>query len=321
MILSASRRTDIPAYYSDWFLNRIKKGFLYVRNPVNPRQISRINITPDVTDCIVFWTKNPAPMFTGLDELKDYIYYFQFTLTGYGKDMETNIPDKEKIMIPVFLKLSEKVGKERVIWRYDPIIFTPKYNTSFHLQTFEKYCGYLSGYTDKCVISFVDMYAKIKKNLERFEYEELSNARFAKFAAQLADIAHAHNIELSSCAEAIDLEACGISHNSCIDKTLIEKLTGYELTAAKDKSQRPECGCMESIDVGTYDTCPNGCIYCYANASPAAVGDRRALYDAASPLLCSPPPGPLDKITERKVKSLKGASITHTKQMSLFDMY
>ena len=123
MILSVSRRTDIPNYYSEWFYNRIKEGFLYVRNPMNAHQISEIKITPDVVDCIVFWTKNPLPMIKRLDEIKDYNYYFQFTLTGYGNDVEINLPNKKTKMIPVFQELSEKIGKQKVIWRYDPIFF------------------------------------------------------------------------------------------------------------------------------------------------------------------------------------------------------
>ena len=122
MILSVSRRTDIPNYYSDWFTNRIKEGFLYVRNPINPHQISKIDLFPDVIDCIVFWTKNPENMIAKLNDLRDYAYYFQFTLTGYGKDIEPNLPDKRKELIPTFQKLSEKIGKEKVIWRYDPIL-------------------------------------------------------------------------------------------------------------------------------------------------------------------------------------------------------
>ena len=124
MILSVSRRTDIPNYYSEWFYNRIKEGFLYVRNPMNAHQISEIKITPDVVDCIVFWTKNPLPMMKRLNEIKDYNYYFQFTLTGYGNDVEVNLPNKKTKMIPVFQELSEKIGKQKVIWRYDPIFFS-----------------------------------------------------------------------------------------------------------------------------------------------------------------------------------------------------
>ena len=137
MILSVSRRTDIPNYYSEWFFNRIKEGFVYVRNPMNAHHVSKIDITPEVVDCIVFWTKNPEPMLRRLDELSPYDYYFQFTLTGYGKDIECGVPQKKDRMIPVFQELSQKTGRQRVIWRYDPIIFTKKYTPEYHLKAFE----------------------------------------------------------------------------------------------------------------------------------------------------------------------------------------
>lgn len=163
MILSASRRTDIPNYYSEWFYNRIKKGYLYVRNPMNAHQISKIILSPEVVDCIVFWTKNPEPMFARLDELDAYKYYFQFTLTGFGNDIECNVPHKKEKMIPIFQKLADKIGREKVIWRYDPIIFSDKYTPEYHLKAFKQIAKELNGYTSICVISFVDIYAKNKK--------------------------------------------------------------------------------------------------------------------------------------------------------------
>ena len=163
MIISASRRTDIPAFYSEWFLNRIKEGFLYVRNPMNAHQISKIDLSRDVVDCIVFWTKNPIPMLPHLDELKDYPYYIQFTLTGYGKDVEAHLPDKKRELIPAFQELSRKIGPERVIWRYDPIAFSEKYTAEYHLRAFTQISEALKGSTHKCVISFVDTYHKNKK--------------------------------------------------------------------------------------------------------------------------------------------------------------
>lgn len=156
MILSASRRTDIPNYYSEWFYNRIKEGFVYVKNPMNTHQISRIDLSPDIVDCIVFWTKNPEPMMDRLDELSAYKYCFQFTLTGYGKDIESGVPHKKEKMIPIFQRLSDKIGSDKVILRYDPIIFTKKYTPEYHLKAFEQITGALRGYTDKCVISFVE---------------------------------------------------------------------------------------------------------------------------------------------------------------------
>lgn len=320
MILSASRRTDIPTYYSEWFFNRIREGFLYVRNPMSIHQISRIDLSPELVDCIVFWTKNPRPMLSRLDELKNYTYYFQFTLTGYGKDLEAGLPDKEKVMIPVFQELSSKIGKEKVIWRYDPIVFSENYPMDYHLRTFEKYSALLNGYTEKCVISFVDIYAKNKKNMESSGSKEISPQELQDFAKQIADMAHANGMVMATCAEVVDLEACGIEHNHCIDKDLIERLTGYRIKAGKDKVQRAECGCIESVEIGTYNTCRNGCKYCYANYSPAAVDVNCALYDPASPLLCSEPVSIRDKVTERKVSSLKTEPVNAPKQMSFFDL-
>lgn len=312
MILSVSRRTDIPTYYSEWFFQRIKEGFLYVRNPMNSHQISRINITPELVDCIVFWTKNPAPMLHRLEELAAYNYYFQFTLTGYGKDMECNIPHKKEKMIPVFQELSKKIGSHKVIWRYDPIIFTDTYTPAYHLRAMEQIAASLKGYTQKCVISFVDMYAKNKKNMDLLHAYELSTNELRQFAAQISDIAKNNDMVISSCAEHIDLDACGIQHNCCIDKELIEEIIGCRLKGEKDKNQRPECGCMESVEVGTYNTCKNGCRYCYANYSEESVKKNSETYDPMSPLLCGVVEE-TDKITERKLKSLRQP------QLSIFD--
>lgn len=304
MILSVSRRTDIPNYYSDWFFNRIKEGVAYVRNPMSPHQVSRIDLSPEIVDCIVFWTKNPEPMIERLDELAAYHYYFQFTLTGYGKDVERNVPHKKEKMIPVFQTLSEKIGREKVIWRYDPIMFTQKYTPEYHLKAFEQIATALNGYTQKCVISFVDIYAKNQKNMELLGAYELDEAALVEFAKRLSAIAKENGMTIGSCAERIDLDKCGIAHNCCIDKELIESIIGYKLKAGKDKNQRKECGCIESVEIGTYHTCKNGCKYCYANDSEERVIKNWSRYDVNSPILC----GTLDesdKISERKVKSLR----------------
>lgn len=309
MILSVSRRTDIPNYYSEWFFNRIKEGFVYVRNPMNAHQISKIDISPEVVDCIVFWTKNPKAMLDRLDELKAYNYYFQFTLTGYGKDMESNLPHKKDVMIPVFQELSQKIGRNKVIWRYDPIIFTEKYTVDYHLKAFEQIACALKGYTEKCVISFVDVYAKNMKNMEALNACQIEKEELMDFATRLANIAKENDMVIGSCAESIDLGKCGIEHNCCIDKGLIESIIGCQLKVSKDKNQRGECGCMESVEIGTYNTCKNGCKYCYANYSEESVIKNCANYDPLSPILC----GRLDeedKITERKVKSLKEAQLS-----------
>ncbi len=304
MILSVSRRTDIPNYYSEWFLNRIKEGYLYVRNPVNVHQISKIVLSPEVVDCIVFWTKNPQPLLSRLDELAAYPFYFQFTLTGFGNDIECHVPHKKKCMIPIFQELSRKIGAERVIWRYDPIIFTDKYTPAYHLKAFEQIARELRGYTSKCVISFVDIYAKNQKNMNALHSFFLPENELIAFSKELAFIANANDIKVTTCAESVDLSSCGIEHNCCIDKELIEQIIGYNIQVDKDKNQRKECGCMESVDVGTYNTCKNGCRYCYANNRQEIVFQNCKQYDADSPILC----GSLtenDKITERTVKSLK----------------
>lgn len=308
MILSVSRRTDIPNYYSDWFYERIKQGFVCVRNPMNPHQVSRIALSPELVDCIVFWTKNPEPMMERLSELYGYHYYFQFTLTGYGRDIEPGVPDKKEKMLSVFRRLSEQIGMERVVWRYDPILFTGRYSAEYHIKAFSQIAEALSGYTKRCVISLVDTYAKNRKGMERIGAYKLPEAEWRTVAANLAEIAHQNGMDIAACAEQMDLSDCGIGHSSCIDKNLIEEIIGCPIQAKKDANQRNECGCIESIDIGTYHTCRNGCLYCYANQSDARVEKNAALYDIHSPILC----GSIleeDVITERHVTSLKTAQI------------
>ena len=313
MILSVSRRTDIPNYYSEWFYNRIKEGFLYVRNPMNFHQISEIKITPNVVDCIVFWTKNPLPMMERLNELKEYNYYFQFTLTGYGKVVEANLPNKKETVIPVFQDLSKKIGKEKVIWRYDPIFFSDRYTPEYHLKAFRSIAEALNGFANKCVISFVDIYPKNKKNMEGLSNYDLNDNDIRLFSKELSKIANENDIKIGSCAEKIDLSECGIVHNCCIDKELIEKIVGCKMRVGKDKNQRVECGCIESVEVGAYNTCKNGCVYCYANYSAKSVESNYLKYDPTSPLLC----GRIedgDKISLRKIGSLREI------QLSIFDI-
>ena len=304
MILSVSRRTDVPNYYSDWFMNRVKEGFLYVRNPMNAHQISRIDLSPDVVDCIVFWTKNPANLMEYLECLKDYAYYFQFTLTGYGKDIEPNLPNKREKLISTFQTLSGKIGKEKVIWRYDPILISGRYTMDYHLKAFEEIARSLTGYTEKVVISFIDLYAKIQRNMGELGIRQMTTDEMIRMAAQMVQIASTYNLVVESCAEQIDLSNVGVQHGSCIDKKLIEKLLGCKLISGKDKNQREACGCLESVEVGAYNTCLNGCKYCYANFNDEKVKANIKLYNPNFPLLCGNITSE-DKITDRKVKSLK----------------
>lgn len=304
MILSVSRRTDIPAFYSEWFFNRLKEGFLYVRNPMNAHQISQIDLSPELVDCIVFWTKNPGGMLGQLEELERYPCYFQFTLTGYGRDLEANLPDKRRVLIPCFQQLSRSVGKERVIWRYDPIALNERYTMDYHQRAFLAIADSLAGYTEKAVISFVDLYDKVRRNTKEQNLRDIADGEMVELAGRLVDIARQRGMAVESCAERIDLHSVGVEHGSCIDKGLIERLLGCPLKCGKDKNQRPECGCVESIDVGAYNTCRHGCRYCYANFNRTLVSQSAALYDPHSPLLCGTV-GPEDKINRRAVKSLR----------------
>ena len=309
MILSVSRRTDVPNYYSDWFINKIKEGFLYVRNPMNAHQVSRIDLSPDVVDCIVFWTKNPKKMIDKLEYLRDYVYYFQFTLTGYGKDIEPYLPDKREELISTFKELSKKIGKEKVIWRYDPILISKRYTMDYHLKAFEEIAGNLADYTERVIISFVDLYAKTQRNTRGLHIQQMTKEDMIHLASEMVQIAKRYHLVMETCAEQINLQEVGIQHGSCIDKKLIEKILGCKLIGQKDKNQRAECGCLESVEVGTYNTCLNGCKYCYANFNDEKVKENVKLYNENAPLLC----GNItqdDKITDRKVKSLKDTQIS-----------
>lgn len=304
MIISASRRTDIPTYYSNWFFNRIMDGYVLVRNPMNTHQISKIPLTPDVVDGIVFWTKNPIPMLDQLDFLRDYMYYFQFTLNSYAQDVETHVPNKQKHIIPAFKKLSDMIGPDRVIWRYDPIFLSDTYTPEYHIRYFERIAKELSPYTRKCTISFIDFYRNTSKNVLGLSLRDFPEETQKNLAKELAAIAHSYGLRIDTCAEGIELREYGIEHARCIDDRLLSKLLDCPLDIGKDKSQRLECGCIESIDIGAYNTCRNGCKYCYANYSEKTVCSNFAKHIPDSPLLFGEV-GPDDKITERKVISCK----------------
>ncbi len=286
MIISASRRTDIPSFYADWFFNRIKAGYVFVQNPMNPHQISKIDLSKDVVDCIVFWTKNPIPMIDRLDEIKDYHYYFHFTLNAYGKDIEENVPNKNDFIIPSFIKLSNKIGKEKVIWRYDPIFFNDKYTFDYHIKYFEILAKKLSNYTEKCVISFVDYYKNTKNNAKKLNITDISYNEKINLLKEFSKIAKKYNLILETCAEDVELLNLDINPSKCIDKDLLEKITGYNLDVKKDKNQRLSCGCVLSIDIGVYNTCNNSCLYCYANFNKTLVENNLLKYNKNSPLLC-----------------------------------
>jgi DNA repair photolyase len=233
---------------------------------MNIRRISAINLAPELVDCIVFWSKNPKPMIDKIQLLKDYKYYFQFTLNPYETDVEAGLPPKPEI-IETFKKLSDIIGPQKVIWRYDPILINSKYNTVYHIDKFEKLANVLKGYTEKVTFSFIDFYKKTAENIKSLEIAEISTEEKTLIAEKFSEIAKNNNLSIDTCAEDIDLSEYGITHARCIDDRLISKITGHNLLVEKDKNQRPECGCVKSIDIGEYNSCSNGCVYCYANYS------------------------------------------------------
>ena len=305
MILSVSRRTDIPSFYSEWFMHRIKEGYVYIRNPMNAKQISRANIKPDVVDCIVFWSKNPAPMLKYLDELDrmGYRYYFQFTLTPYDTSIEQNLPAKAEIE-DIFIKLSARLGKERVVWRYDPILLNGEWTIDRH-ESFRSMAHRLAEFTDEFIISFIDPYKKTVRQMGEKLDRRITTQEMTEIAQRLAEVGRETGLAINTCAEAIDLDVFGIGHASCIDRKRIEKIIGCCLNEnVKKDSQRPHCGCIECIDIGAYSTCKNGCLYCYANFSREMIERNCSLHNPKSALLVGDS-NLVEKVAERKVTSLK----------------
>ncbi len=266
-------------------MNRIRAGQLLTRNPVNHSQIYRVALSPDTVDCIVFWTKDPQNLMPYLDELdtRGYKYYFQFTLTPYGRDIEPGLRPKEDI-IETFISLSERIGSLRTVWRYDPVILTDAIGIDYHREHFARLCDRLAGakkYTDTVVISFVDVYPKIKSDAIR----ELEPEEMCKLAEIISKTAHEHGLRVKSCCEELDLSEYGVSHGACISASRIEKICGCTLNIPPEKNQRPRCGCRKSIDIGAYNTCVNGCVYCYATGLMSTATARNRSHDPEGELL------------------------------------
>jgi len=252
IIISASRSTDIPAFYSDWLMQRIKEGYVKWKNPFNGVPLY---VSFNKTRLIIFWTKNPKPMLNHFNFLDERIknYYFQFTLNDYDNEkLEPNVPNVQS-RIETFQKLSERIGKSKVIWRFDPLILTDKIGVSELLKKVENIGNQLKNHTEKMVFSFADikLYKKVQNNLRKnnINYQEFNDSRMNDFATGLQQLNKTWKFEIGTCAEKIALEKYGIIHNKCIDDDLIIKLFRH------DK------------DIGEYNTCPHLCEYCYANTS------------------------------------------------------
>lgn len=282
MIINTGQRTDIPAFYADWFANRLKEGFVCVRNPYDPKQVSRYRLDPEVVDVIGFCTKNPAPMFPYMDLLKEYGQYWFVTITGYGRDIEPNVPDKHRLLDD-FRKLSCMVGIDSVGWRYDPVFISERYGADYHLKAFEQIAAALSGYTKTAVISFIDLYPKVRRNFP--EAREVPKEQRLKLGREFIRIASAYGMTVRPCAEGDELAAYGADCSGCMKISDYEKAIGRHLNAPKRKGARAECACYLSCDIGAYNTCKHLCRYCYANAEPSKVLAQSRLHDPRSPFL------------------------------------
>lgn len=261
-IISASRKTDIPCRHSDWFFERLNEGYIVIQNPDRNDEFYHVSLTPDLVDGIVFWTKNPIPMLDRLNELNDFAYYFQFTITGYDQKLEPNIPDKDTVIIPAFKKLAKLIGPERVIWRYDPIIISDDYNFEYHIERFSHLAESLEGYTEKCIVGFLATYDYVLSSLENIGIQEPNLEQKRKLVKALVEKAREHGIAIESCKLELDFADIGVGYARCVDDYLFEKILGKPLNM---DNQRLEAGCVSSVDIGTCNSCNNGCLYCFAN--------------------------------------------------------
>ena len=282
MIINTGQRTDIPAFYSEWFANRLKEGFVCVRNPYDQTQVTKYTLDPKVVDIISFCTKNPKPMFKYMDLLKDYRQYWFFTITPYGKDIEPNVPDKYELL-DSFKELSDMVGPDRICWRYDPILLLGHYNIDYHLRAFEKMSTALEGYTKAVVISFIDLYKKVKKNFP--EVSEISKEDRLLVGKRIIDIASSKNMIVRPCGEGDELSPYGADCSGCATIEIYEKAFDLELKAPRTKGARDLCSCYLSCDIGAYNSCMHFCRYCYANDDRSTILTNRQLHDPNSPFL------------------------------------
>ena len=276
MIIQTGMRTDIPAFYSEWLMNRIQEGFVLVRNPYNPTQVTKYSLSPEVVDLIAFCTKNPAPMLPFMEQLTPYGQYWFVTITPYGRDIEPNVPDTGTVM-DHFKILSDIVGVDSIGWRYDPILVDATHTVEWHISEFEKMAAVLHGYTETCVISFIDIYKKVERNFP--EAKAVSRRDRITIGKALIEIAAKYGMTVRPCAEGNDLAAYGADCSGCMTVATFEKALHNRLEIPKRKinQRNGACACVLGVDIGAYDTCGHLCKYCYANAdiSPEQVVHSR----------------------------------------------
>jgi len=282
-VISASRRTDIAAFYTPWFVNRVRAGWCEWRNPFGGR-VQRVSLRPEDVLAIVFWTRHAAPLLPHLEWLsgEGYRFYFLVTINGYPRPIETHTPPLERA-VDVFRRLSDAISPRLTHWRYDPIVLSDLTPVEYHLRRFEELSARLEGFTRRCYFSFVDYYGKTRRNLARLQPVQFRDPEpevKTGLTSQLADIAQARNITLYSCCEP-GLAGGRIEPAHCVDAGLIG-------AALKPAPTRPGCGCAASTDIGAYDTCAFGCRYCYATSSRETALGRMRAHDSSSPLLHEP---------------------------------
>lgn len=282
MLLNTGNRTDIPAYFSEWFFNRLKAGYVCARSPYNPNRITKFRLSPDVMDCIVFCTKNPAPMLPRLNELRGFRQFWFVTITPYGAEIEPNVPPKTEVL-ESFRQLANRVGAAKTAWRYDPVFINKRYTLAYHLETFARMAKQLSGHTTQCIISFIDLYEKTKRNFP--QARTVTPQERLKFGKEVVRICGQYGMELKTCCEGTELAAIGADCQGCLTQNVLERALGLRLALPKKQPARDGCTCLLENDIGAYNTCPHGCIYCYANYDRKTVIANLKLHNPLSPLL------------------------------------
>ena len=283
MIINTGGRTDTVQYYTEWLLNRFSEGYVLSRNPLFPNKVTRYELTPDKVDCVVFCSKDYRPILPRLHEITDrFNTYFHYTITAYGRDVEPGVPSIDE-SIDTLVELSGIVGGQRVAWRYDPVLLTDKYTVETHLETFESMAERLHPHIDRCIFSFVEMYRKLERNMP--EILPLGDEDKDELARGLGGIAKRLGMTIQTCGTNGDYTRYGILKSGCMTLDILGRANGMEFRDLKHRGMREGCHCIESRDIGAYDTCLNGCRYCYANTNPDKALENVLLHDPKSPLI------------------------------------
>lgn len=281
MILNVSGRTDIVAFYTEWFMNRYREGFLDVRNPFYKQQVSRIYM--EDVDAILFCTKNPMPIIPYLKEIEKPIL-FHVTLTPYKSDIEPGVPDKRKI-VEAIKEISKIVGIDNIYVRYDPIFISDKYTIEYHIKAFNHLCELLNGYVKHFIVSFIDDYKNVRKNMKSIRYRNFTENDYKMIGESFSLSAKKNNMTVQTCFEERNLTEYGFKKGECLSHTLAFKLTGKTNFKSWTARKGGNCNCVQMVDIGAYNTCSHFCKYCYANYDEKMVKENVIKHDKNSSLL------------------------------------